>query len=82
MDGLVMISMNARLTHTPVVFTHSAITPSAPTCAVAWKGSKAMDGLVTTLMNAILMLTTVVFMHPAKTGFFTVPRRWPERIPR
>ena len=67
MDGLVMISTNARLTHTPVVFTHSAITPSAPTCAVAWKGSKAMDGLVRTSMNARLTHTLAVFMHPAIT---------------
>ena len=35
MEGLVMISMNARLTRMPVVFMHPAITLSAPTCAVA-----------------------------------------------
>ena len=67
MEGLVMISMNARLTRMPVVFMHPAITLSAPTCAVVWKDSKVMDGLVMILMNARVTHTPVVFMHPAIT---------------
>ena len=67
MDGLVMILMNARVTHTPVVFMHPAITLWAPTCAVVWKDSKVMDGLVMILMNARLTRMPVVFMHPAIT---------------
>ena len=67
MDGLVRTSMNARLTHTLAVFMHPAITPLAPTCAVAWKDSKAMDGLVRTSTNARLTHSIAVSLHPAIT---------------
>ena len=67
MDGLVMISTNARLTHTIAVFMHPVITLLAPTCAVVWKDSKAMDGLVMISTNARITHTHAVFMHPAIT---------------
>ena len=67
MDGLVLTLTSARLTHTLVVFMHPAITPSALTCAVVWKDSKAMDGLVMISTSARLTHTIAAFMHPAIT---------------
>ena len=67
MDGLVLTLTSARLTYTPAVFRHPAITLSAPTCAVVWKDSKAMDGLVMISTNARITHIHAVFMHPAIT---------------
>ena len=67
MEGLVMISMNARVTHTPVAVMHPAITLSALTIVRVTKDSWGMDDPVRILMNAIPINTSVVVMHFAIT---------------